>query len=133
MIALALALMAAPTTGAGAKAAAALPVVVSSLQTEQLAQYCRGTDADDSASFCTGYILGVFDTLSMARQICPSAEKASTLRAIAVTRKYLRTHRKAWDSAPAFVVRDALQGAFSCKPQNKPQNKPQKTPRSKRR
>jgi hypothetical protein len=106
MILLAMALM----------AAADAPVVVSSLQTEQLADQCRGKDADDSAGFCTGYILGAFDTLSMARQICPSAERASTLKAIAVTRKYIRTHRKAWSSAPAFVVRDALQGAFPCQP-----------------
>jgi hypothetical protein len=96
-------------------AAPEAPVVVSSLETEQLAESCRGKDSDASQSFCTGYILGAFDTLSMARQICPSPTNASTLEAIAATRKYLRTNRKAWDAAPAFLVRDALKGAFPCK------------------
>lgn len=108
MILLLLALAAAPV------AATPAPVVVSSLQTEQLAEYCRGKDDDATASFCTGYILGAFDTLSMARQICPSPTQASTLKAIAATRKYLRTHRKQWASAPTFVVRDALQSTFPC-------------------
>jgi hypothetical protein len=113
------------------------PVVVSSLRTEQLADACRGEDSDSTPGFCTGYILGAFDTLSMSRQICPSATSASTLEAIAATRKYLRTHRKAWDSAPAFIVRDALKGAFPCKaaskpkPKAKPATKPKAKPKAK--
>jgi len=115
MILALIALMAAPTDA---------PVVVSSLRTEQLADACRGEDSESTPGFCTGYILGAFDTLSMARQICPSATSASTLEAIAATRKYLRTHRKAWDSAPAFIVRDALKGAFPCKVASKAKAKP---------
>ena len=76
---------------------------------------CRGKDTDPTASFCTGYIMGEFDALSLARKICPSASGASTLGAVAAARKYIRTHREAWDSAPAFVVRTALQAAFPCK------------------
>ena len=117
MILALIALMAAPTDA---------PVVVSSLRTEQLADACRGEDSESTPGFCTGYILGAFDTLSMARQICPSATSASTLEAIAATRKYLRTHRKAWDSAPAFLVRDALKGAFPCKVALKPKAKPKR-------
>ena len=67
-------------------AAAAQPVVVSSLTTEQLAAQCIGNDRDTRASFCTGYILGVFDTLSSARAICPKAGKASTAEVIAAPR-----------------------------------------------
>ena len=39
-------------------------VVVSALTTEQLVAQCRGKDADPTPDFCTGYILGAFDTLS---------------------------------------------------------------------
>jgi hypothetical protein len=128
MILALIAMMAAPTEA---------PVVVSSLRTKQLADACRGEDSDSTPGFCTGYILGAFDTLSMSRQICPSATSASTLEAIAATRKYLRTHRKAWDSAPAFIVRDALKGAFPCKvaskpkPKAKPATKPKAKPKAK--
>lgn len=90
------------------------PVVVSPLQTEQLAEACVGKDADASASFCTGYILGAFDALSLSHQICPSAANASTTKVVSVTRKYLRSHKKSWSSAPIFVVRTALRTAFGC-------------------
>jgi hypothetical protein len=97
-------------------AAAAQPnVVVSSLTTEQLAAQCMGNDRDTRATFCTGYILGVFDTLSRARAICPVAGKASTAEVIAAPRKYMRKYHKKWSAAPAFVVRDALSEAFPCK------------------
>jgi hypothetical protein len=90
------------------------PVVVSSLTTEQLAAQCMGSDRDTRATFCTGYILGVFDTLSRARAICPAAGKASTAEVIAAPRKYIRKYHKKWSAAPAFVVRDALREAFPC-------------------
>lgn len=99
-----------------AVATPAPPVVVSSLQTERLADACRGKDSDATESFCTGYILGAFDALSLSHQICPSPTGASTLDAVAATRKYLRTHRKQWNSAPTFLVRDALKVSFPCKP-----------------
>ncbi len=91
------------------------PVVVSALTTEDLIAQCRGKDADPAPSFCTGYILGAFDTLSMAREICPSATKGSTIDAVATTRKYLRTKGKKAKAAPIFVVRDALRRSFACK------------------
>jgi len=91
------------------------PVVVSALTTEELIAQCRGKDADPAPSFCTGYILGAFDTLSMAREICPSATKGSTIDAVATTRKYLRTKGKKAKAAPIFVVRDALRRSFACK------------------
>lgn len=105
MILLALALAAAPEP----------QVVVSTLQTESLAAACRGKDDDLSASFCTGYILAAFDTLSLSRQICPSPKRASSRKAVAAARKYLRTRPESWSSAPAFVLRDALTAAFPCK------------------
>ncbi|NII59382.1 Rap1a/Tai family immunity protein [Sphingomonas aerolata] len=91
------------------------PVVVSALTTQELIAQCRGKDADPAPSFCTGYILGAFDTLSMAREICPSATKGSTIDAVATTRKYLRTKGKKAKAAPIFVVRDALRRSFACK------------------
>ena len=35
---------------------------------------------------------GVFDTLSLARQICPSPARASNIEVLASARKYLRKH-----------------------------------------
>ena len=90
------------------------PVVVSSLTTAQLVERCRGKDTDAAATFCTGYIIAAFDTLSMMRQICPSPARASTIRTVASVRKYLRVHVEKWDSAPTFVMRDALRGVFPC-------------------
>jgi hypothetical protein len=91
------------------------PVVVSSLTTQQLIEHCRGKDTDPTANFCTGYILGEFDTLSLSHQICPSPTGVSNIKALAATRKYLRTHAKKATEAPSFVVRDALRRAFPCK------------------
>jgi hypothetical protein len=89
------------------------PVVVSSLTTQQLAEDCRGKDTDPAATFCTGYIMGVFDTLSSSQRICPPTD-ISTIDAVAAARKYIRKHAKAWDNAPSFVVRDALRDAYPC-------------------
>ncbi|MBD8468617.1 Rap1a/Tai family immunity protein [Sphingomonas sp. CFBP 8765] len=111
----AVAVAAAPAPTPSTPARADRPVVVSALTTEELIAQCRGKDADPAPSFCTGYILGAFDTLSMAREICPSATKGSTIDAVATTRKYLRTKGKKAKAAPIFVVRDALRRSFACK------------------
>ena len=111
----AVAVAAAPAPTPSTPARADRPVVVSALTTEELIAQCRGKDADPAPSFCTGYILGAFDTLSMAREICPSATKGSTIDAVATTRKYLRTKGKKAKAAPIFVVRDALRRSFTCK------------------
>lgn len=97
-----------------ALAAAHPPVVVSSLETRQLVEYCHGSDIDRTYNFCSGYIMAEFDTLSLSHQICPSVNDSS-IRAIARTRKYLNRHREKWGSAPSFVVRDALRASFPCK------------------
>lgn len=96
-------------------AAADRPVVVSSVTTPQLVEYCRGKDDDPTANFCTGYILAAFDTLSLSRQICPPAARASNLKVVAVARRYLRKRAGKTDAAPAFVLRDALRAAYPCK------------------
>ncbi len=90
-------------------------VVVSSITAEQLAEHCRGKDADTAPNFCTGYIVGEFDALSLSHEICPSPVKTSTVTAVSTVRKYLRTHPAKWSSAPSFIVRDALRAAFPCK------------------
>ncbi|NYD91999.1 Rap1a/Tai family immunity protein [Sphingomonas melonis] len=106
-------------------AAADRPVVVSALTTGQLVEQCRGKDNDPTSNFCTGYILGVFDTLSLARQICPSPARASNIEVLAAARKYLRKHKKE-NAAPAFVVRDALRDAFPCSTAKKPSAPPRR-------
>lgn len=98
-----------------AKAPVKAPVVVSALTTSSLIAQCRGKDRDPTANFCTGYILGAFDTLSLTRQICPSPRRASNIEVIAAARKYLRNHADKSDVAPSFLVRDALRAAFPCK------------------
>ncbi|GAA0667928.1 hypothetical protein FHT00_000221 [Sphingomonas insulae] len=90
------------------------PVVVSSLTTAQLVEQCRGKDDDPLPSFCSGYIIGVFDTLSQTQQICPAPSHASTNDMVATVRKYLRKRGEKATAAPAFVVRDALKSAFPC-------------------
>jgi hypothetical protein len=105
-------------------ASAPPPAVVSALETAQLAEACKGKDSDSTATFCTGYIMGAFDTLSVAHQICLPPDGASTVETVAAARLYIRTHREAWDKAPSFVVRDALQEAFPCKaPEKKAEEK----------
>lgn len=96
-------------------AAADRPVVVSALTTRQLVEQCRGKDKDPSPTFCTGYILGAFDTLSLSHQICPPADGASTIQVVSAARKYLRAKAKMSTDAPSFVVRTALRRAFPCK------------------
>ncbi len=97
-------------------AAADRPVVVSSVTTAQLLEFCRGKDTDPTSNFCTGYIIAAFDTLSLSRQICPSQTGSSNIEVAAATRKYLRKHAKPTGTgAPSFVVREALQDAFPCK------------------
>lgn len=96
-------------------AAADRPVVVSSLTTPQLVEQCRGKDDDPVPNFCTGYIVGAFDTLSQTRQICPTATRLSTNDMVAGVRKYLRKRGNKATGAPAFVVRDALRAALPCR------------------
>ena len=92
------------------------PVVVSSLTTQQLLEYCRGKDGDPTANFCTGYILGEFDALSLSGDICPLPARASNIEVAAAVRKYLRARaKKTGTGAPSFVVRDALRDAYPCK------------------
>jgi len=99
-----------------ALAAADRPVVVSSLTTQKLAQQCQGADSDPAFTFCTGYILGEFDSLSLAHQICPtSSVLTSNLDVVAEARKYLRAHAAKDTRAPAFVIRDVLRARFPCK------------------
>lgn len=107
--------------------------VVSSLETAQLVEACRGQDSDPTATFCTGYIIGAFDTLSLSHQICLPAAGASTVEIVAAARKYLRTQRKRLTGAPSFVVRDALAAAFPCAPeaQPAPARKPEAKPNPK--
>jgi hypothetical protein len=99
-----------------ALAVADRPVVVSSLTTQQVLEFCRGKDDDPIADFCTGYILGEFDALSLSREICPSSDSASNIKVVATVRKYLRARaKKTGTGAPSFVVRAALRGAYPCK------------------
>jgi len=92
------------------------PVVVSSLTTQQLLEFCQGKDSDPSANFCTGYILGEFDALSLAGDICPLPASVSNIKVVATVRGYLRARaKKTGTGAPSFVVRDALRDAYPCK------------------
>ena len=97
-----------------ALAAADRPVVVSSLTTQKLAAQCQGADTDPAFTFCTGYILGEFDSLSLARQVCPTSALTSNIDVVAAARKYLHAHADKDTRAPSFVIRDALRAKFPC-------------------
>ncbi|AHE52824.1 hypothetical protein NX02_05425 [Sphingomonas sanxanigenens DSM 19645 = NX02] len=80
-----------------------------------LAGSCEGTKLDPlEADFCSGYIIGVYDALSLNGLICPSAA-STTMQAVAIGRKEILDHPERWDRNPSVLVRDALKRAFPCR------------------
>jgi hypothetical protein len=64
---------------------------------------------------CAGYILGVFDQMSLSRLICPpiNADGGST-QAVAIPLKFLNEHPEQWHVAPVFLVGQSFKAAFPC-------------------
>jgi Rap1a immunity proteins len=63
---------------------------------------------------CGGYLLATAEQLIIAGWICERGD--STYRQyVAVARNYIHDHPEKWDQPPAFLVREALMGAFPCR------------------
>nr|WP_276081702.1 Rap1a/Tai family immunity protein [Methylobacterium sp. GC_Met_2] len=74
---------------------------------------CRESRTLLGANFCTGYIIAVFDRMSISREICPSPG-ASTEQAVAVGQQFIAAHPELWDRHPAYVLELAFKPAFAC-------------------
>lgn len=96
-----------------ANQASAQPVALSSTKTNDLARECSQSVDILSGDFCTGYILGVFDTLAINNQVCGAPDDLAE-RVLAVGRNYVRDHPEDWDKAPTFVLGKAFRNAFPC-------------------
>ena len=60
-----------------------------------------------------GYVIGVYDSLSMAQQIC--VRGITTTQIVAVATKFLKENPERWNAAGEFLLRQALTQAFPCK------------------
>ena len=96
-------------------AASPSPIVLTDIRGWELVRLCEGAPTDLTQTFCTGYILGAFDSMSLSRQICPILGGATTLQAVTVGRLYLQGHVSEWNNHPADLVRRAMLEAFPCR------------------
>jgi hypothetical protein len=95
----------------------AQPVIVSTIDSSKLVELCNKSSTEIlNADFCTGYILGVFDQLSIGRIICvPIGGTGRTYQALAIARKYLNDNPERWQIHPSVLIEAAFQAAFPCK------------------
>jgi len=89
-------------------------VILSSVETSDFVKQCEGAPTDLSGNFCVGYIMGAYDELALTRLICAPGSGATTLAAVAATRKYLSDHPEQWSQHTSAIVRRALQATFPC-------------------
>lgn len=93
----------------------AQPIVASSVTNVELIESCRRTAGNTLSLSCAGYILGVFDQMSVARLICPPINPdGGSVQAVAVALKFLNDHPEKWHLAPVFVVGQSFKAAFPC-------------------
>ena len=87
---------------------------VSTVGAGTLADVCR--EADDPMRIeCSGYILGVFDQMSLSRLICPPSNPSGLARqAVAVALKSVNDHPENWDKHPAVLIGESFKAAFPC-------------------
>lgn len=64
---------------------------------------------------CASYVLGVADTLQIEGKTCHGSSDAWTIQTLTIVRRYIDAHPEEWDSAPAFLIREALVNAFPCR------------------
>lgn len=97
-----------------AAALAEQPIVASSMTTTELVETCRRAGNTLRAD-CAGYILGVFDQMSLSRLICPPDNPSGgSAQAVAVALKFLNEHPERWHLAPVYLVGQSFQAAFPC-------------------
>ena len=105
---IALALMAAVVSAQG-------PTALSSVETAEVVKACKASKNSAAANFCNGYIIGIFDGLSLTHQVCAVGFGATTLSAVAASRKYLADHPDEWNRPAAIVIEKALRATFPCR------------------
>ncbi len=89
-------------------------VVVGSVTTPELVQRCRSA-GNTLLMDCAGYIIGVFDQMSVSHFICPPRNlNVVTAQAVAVALKFLNEHPEQWHMAPEFLIGQSFKTAFSC-------------------
>jgi hypothetical protein len=97
-----------------ASAFAEQPYVASSMTTTELVEACRRAENTLRAD-CAGYILGVFDQMSLSRLICPPDNPTGgSAQAVAVALKFLNEHPERWHLAPVYLVGQSFKAAFPC-------------------
>jgi hypothetical protein len=88
--------------------------VQSSVTTSVVVENCRRA-LNHMQMDCAGYILGVFDELSLSGQICPPVNPSGgSAQAVAVALKFLTEHPERWHLTPGFLLREAFETAFPC-------------------
>jgi len=89
-------------------------IVASSVNVSDLIESCRRAGSHMRLD-CAGYILGVYDQLSLSRMICPPRNlNGGSSQAVAVALKFLGDHPEQWHLAPVFLVGQSLKAAFPC-------------------
>jgi hypothetical protein len=84
------------------------------MSTSYLIEICQRA-ANKLQVDCAGYILGVFDHMSLSRQICsPFNSDGGSAQAVAVALKFLNAHPEKWHIAPAFLVGESFKAVFPC-------------------
>ena len=92
------------------------PARLSSVEATEVVKACQGAPTSTAAAnFCNGYIIGVFDGLSLTRQVCAVGFGASTMSAVAASRKYLADHPNEWNQPAALLIEKALRSTFPCR------------------
>jgi hypothetical protein len=95
-------------------AAAAGEIVTSSISTATLMDSCHRAE-NTLRIDCAGYIIGVFDQMSLSRVICPPINSDGiTAQAVAVALKALNDHPENWHLAPVFIIGQSFKTAFAC-------------------
>ena len=89
-------------------------IVASSVSTTVLIESCRRA-GNQMRMDCAGYIVGVYDQMSLSRLICPPRNpNGGTGQAIAVALKFLNEHPEQWHLAPVYLVGQSFKAAFPC-------------------
>lgn len=86
---------------------------VSSMNTVELMRAC---DTQNKLNLeCSGYIIGVYDVLSITGAICPQRNpQGGTYQAISVALKFLKEHPESWHMHPADLLTESFKAAFPC-------------------
>jgi hypothetical protein len=81
---------------------------------DQLYEDCNAELGSPQNVFCTGYVMGVSDSLDSERLIC-TPEGVSAAQEMSVIVNFLRNHREERLDTAHGVVKLALMEAFPCK------------------